>query len=137
MGPGWMGQGWMPGPGWMGPRMMMGPGWMGPMMGDPRPYIEGRLAFLKAQLGIKPAQEQAWNAYAEAYRSAAASMAAVHDQMMSGGMPATLPERMRWQEQVLSSRLEAIKALGEAATTLYNALDQDQKQRANVFLGVM
>jgi hypothetical protein len=74
MGPGMMMQ--MPMMQGMGPGSMMG---MGPMMGGPGQHIEGRIAFLKAELGSTPEQEQAWNAYAEALRGSASSMQAMHD----------------------------------------------------------
>jgi hypothetical protein len=122
----------------MGP--MMGAGTMmamGPMMGGPGQHIEGRLAFLKTELAITPAQEQVWNAYAEALRASASSMQGMHDQMMSGAMPATVPERMQWHSQMMSSRLGALNTLRAAAVPLYNALSPEQKQRANELMGSM
>jgi hypothetical protein len=138
----------MPGQGMMGPgmqgEMMMCPGMMnmpmmqgmrsGMMMGGPGQHIEGRIAFLKTELGIRPEQEQVWNAYADALREAATSMQSMHDQMMSDGMPATLPERMQWHDQMMSSRLEALKALRAAAVPLYNALSPEQKQTADALM---
>jgi hypothetical protein len=140
-----MGQGsMMTEPGMMhGPGMMMqmpmmqgmGPGGMGPMMGGPGQHIEGRIAFLKAELGITPEQEQVWSTYADALRASASSMQGMHDQMMSGGgMPATLPERMQWHEQMMSSRLEALKTIQAAAVPLYNALKPEQKQTADTLM---
>ncbi len=118
----------------MGRACMMG---MGPMMGGPGQHIEGRLAFLKTELGITPAQEQVWNAYAEAFRASASAMQGVHEQMMSGGMPASAPERMRRHEQMMSARLDALKKLNAAASPLYDALDPQQKERADALLGMM
>jgi hypothetical protein len=144
MGQGWtMGQGTMQGPGTMMQTPMMpctGPGAMmgwGPMMGGPGQHIEGRIAFLKTEIGITPAQEPVWKTYADALRTSASSMQAMHDQMMSGGMPATLPERMQWHEQLMSSRLDALKALRAAAGPLYNALSPAQKEIADNLMGMM
>lgn len=141
-GQGMMGQGMM-GPGMQG-GMMMCPGMMdmpmmqgmrsGMMMGGPGQHIEGRIAFLKTELGITPEQEEVWSAYADALREAATSMQGMHDQMMSGGMPATLPERLEWHDQMMSSRLEALKALRAAAVPLYNALSPEQKQTADALM---
>ncbi len=77
------------------------------MMGEPGQHIDGRIAFLKAELKITPEQEKLWNAYAEAMRQESASMQAMHEQRMAGGMPATLPERMQWHQHMMTSRLEA------------------------------
>jgi hypothetical protein len=54
--------------------------------------------------------------------------------MMSGGMPSTMPERMQWHDQMMSSRLEALKALRAAAVPLYNALSPEQKQTADALM---
>ena len=131
-GPGMMMQ--MPTQG-MGRGCMMGTGPM--MMGGPGQHIEGRLAFLKTELGITPAQEQVWNAYAEAFRASASAMQGMHEQMMSGGMPASAPERMRRHEQMMSARLDALKKLNAAASPLYDALSPQQKERADALLGMM
>jgi hypothetical protein len=124
--------------------MMMGPGTMdmpmmqgmrpGMMMGGPGQHIEGRLAFLRAELGITPEQEQVWSTYADALREAASSMQGMHDQMMSGGMPATLPERLERQEQMMTARLAALKKTKAAAVPLYNALGPEQKQTADALM---
>jgi hypothetical protein len=106
----------------------------GMMMGGPGQHIEGRIAFLKTELGITPEQEEVWSAYADALRQAATSMQGMHDQMMSGGMPSTMPERMQWHDQMMSSRLEALKALRAAAVPLYNALSPEQKQTADALM---
>lgn len=68
-----MGQGM--GPEMMGPGMMMGPGTM-PMIGmmDPARHVEGRLAFLRAELKITEAQTPQWNAFTDALRANAKRM---------------------------------------------------------------
>lgn len=146
MGPGYMmGPGAMMGMGsgyMMGPGAMMGQGYMmgrGSMMGGPGGYIEGRIAFLKTELGITSNQEQAWRSFADAMRNSAQSMQAMHNQMMSGdGVPETLPERMQWHETFMAARLEQLKSLREAMGPLYNELTPDQKQKADsLMMGMM
>ena len=45
---------------------------MGPMMmGGPAKHLEGRIAFLRTELGITDAQMPLFNAFAEALRAAA------------------------------------------------------------------
>lgn len=133
------GQDWMMGPGMMhGPGMMQGYGMPGGMMGGPRQHIEGRLAFLKAELEITPQQETLWSAYAEAVRTSAESMQGMHDQMMSSGSnPVAMPERMQWHEKMLSARLEALKKLRAAALPLYDTLSAEQKQAADNLMWMM
>lgn len=127
----------MMGPGMMGSGMMgQGPG-MGPMMGGPGQHVEGRIAFLKAELKITPEQEKPWNAFAEAMRQESASMRAMHEQRMAGGRPATLPERMQWHQHMMAGRLEAHKALQAAAVPLYDALSPEQKAIADDLIGMM
>lgn len=137
MGPG-MREGMMMGPNMMGPYMMDMPMMQGmrpgTMMGGPGQHIEGRIAFLKAELKITPEQEKVWKAYADALREAAKSMQGMHDQMMSGGMPATLPERLERQEEMMTARLDALEKTKAAAVPLYNALSPEQKQAADALM---
>jgi len=55
-----------------GQRGQSGVGAMAQMMA--REHIEGRLAFLKAELKITPEQEASWNAFAEVLRANARGM---------------------------------------------------------------
>jgi len=132
-----MGRGSMMG---TGPMMGMNQGSMmgmghGPMMGGPGQHIEGRVAFLKAELGITSDQEKPWNDFVDAMRNSTQSMQAMHNRMMSGDdMPETLPERMQWHETFMAASLEQLKSLRAAAEPLYNALTPDQKQKANMLM---
>ena len=64
--------------------MMGGPGRMGMMaMAD---HVEGRIAFLKAELNITEAQTTQWNAFADALRENARRMRGMPATMMQGGM---------------------------------------------------
>jgi LTXXQ motif family protein len=67
----------------MQPRMpdgMMGSGMMG-MMGE---HVEGRIAFLRAELKITDAQVPQWNTFADALRANAKRMGEMRNTM--GGM---------------------------------------------------
>ena len=127
--PGWQGQGGMMGGGMRG--MMMGggeAGWRGGMMVD---HVEGRLAFLKTELKISDAQMPQWSKFADALRSTAASMNGMHQQMMQGAMPDTLPARLDLREQMLSSHLEALKSMRAALDPLYASFSDEQKKVAD------
>lgn len=121
--------------------MMMG----GPMMGNmgaqmmgggPATHIEGRLAFLKTELGITESQMDVWQDYVAAVRDSAGSMQKMHDMMMSGDWPTSFPERMERHEQMMSARVETLTKLREAAVPLYEELDDGQKQMADRILGM-
>ncbi|HXP76132.1 MAG TPA: Spy/CpxP family protein refolding chaperone [Stellaceae bacterium] len=127
--PGWQGQGGMMGGGMRG--MMMGggaAGWRGGMMVD---HVEGRLAFLKTELKITDAQMPLWSSFADALRSTAAAMNGMHQQMMQGSMPDTLPARLDLRERMLSAHLEALKSMRAALDPLYAALSDEQKKLAD------
>ncbi|HEX2939777.1 MAG TPA: Spy/CpxP family protein refolding chaperone [Rhodopila sp.] len=91
-------------------------------------HIEGRIAFLHAELGITDAQQSQWTAFADALRKQAQAM---RGQMMHGGMPQNLPDLLTRQEQMLSARLDALKAIEGPARALYAALSPDQQKKAN------
>ena len=154
--PGTQGQGGMmgPGQGMMGSGMMggnmMGQGQKGSdgmmsmmmnMMGDrsATEHVEGRLAFVKAELKIADAQTAQWNAFAEAVRSNAQSMSGMRNAMMSrDGAPSTLPERLAREDKAVTAYLAGLKKIEDAVAQLYNVLSEDQKKIANsVIVGPM
>jgi hypothetical protein len=150
--------------GWMG--QMMGHGMM-PMMGmmNPSQHVEGRLAFLKAELKITEAQAPQWNAYADAVRANAKRMGELMNEMMSSGMmgqgmmmgnqgmmmqgqpgtmmqgqPGTmmsLPDRLNWAGQHMAAHMEMLQAIKEPTMQLYGVLSNEQKQVADQLLGPM
>lgn len=111
-----------------------------PMMGSDMmvgQHVEGRIAFLKAELGITPAQEAQWNPFADALRANGQAMADMHQRMMGGGMPATLPQRLEWREQMMTSHLEALRTIKVATGPLYGALSNEQRRIAdNLIMGM-
>lgn len=116
-------------------RSMMG-GMMGQQggmgaMGLPFEHVEGRIAFLKAELRITDAQAPQWNAFADTLRSNAKAYQAMHEQMTKGGMPSAWPDRLAAQQKALVTRLDAVKALEAAAKPLYAALTDEQKRVAD------
>jgi hypothetical protein len=146
MGQGTMGMGMMGGQRMMAGQGMMGQGMMSMMqmmhrmqMGDDAPgmgmvdRVEGRIAFLQAELKITPAQTAAWNAFAVALRSNAQRLAGPRMAMM--GANQTMAQRLEAQERWLSARLEGTRALRTAHTTLYASLSDEQKRVADELLG--
>ena len=128
----------------MGGNMMgqgqAGPAGMMPMMNmmsqAGADHIEGRLAFIKAELKITDAQTPQWTAFAEAVRRNAGSMAEMGKSMMGGGQgaPATLPERLAREDKLVAAHLAALKKTEEAVTQLYGVLTDDQKKVADTIV---
>lgn len=130
--------GMMMGRGGMMHEGMRGPGMMMCRMGE---HVEGRLAYLKAELKITDAQAPQWIAFADAFR-AGAQKTVKHCAMMkeSGSkmMSATLPERLNMMEEHLQTHLESLRAVKTAAQQLYAALNDEQKKIADqMFRGHM
>jgi len=125
------GQGMM-GPGMMGAGMMMS--MMEPMMAPDR--IEGRIAFLEAELGITAAQQPLWKAFAGALRANTTSMAGMMMEMMpaQGAAPVTLLQRVEGHERMLAARLDSVRQLKAALQPLYAALDDSQRRTADKLL---
>ena len=144
MAPGMMGQGMM-GPGMMG-QGMMGPGMMGGMghggmqgadSVGPLDRVEGRIAFLRAELKIGEAQTQAWNGFADALRANAKKLAEVpRTPPATAGGAATLNQRLEHQEHALAVRLEAVKSMRAGLQRLYGVLSDEQKKTADELLPV-
>jgi len=138
-------------PGMMGPNGMMGYGHMGPwMMGHGgqgasmctamASHIEGRLAYIKAELKITESQESLWKSYASAARDHAKAMvthcSAMATRHGAGGL--SLPERLDQHEQFMAAQLEAMRGMNKALKPLYAALDETQKRAADeLFWGLM
>ena len=142
--------GYMMGPWMMNPQGMMAnmaPGWMmgwngrgAAMCSAMGSHIEGRLAYLKAELKITDAQETLWKAYAGAARENAQSMSSHCTAMMTQGRPAalSLPDRLDQHEQFMAAQLDALRTMNKALKPLYAALSETQKQAADqLFWGPM
>lgn len=114
---------------------MMGMPGMGSTSGtaDVTDRIEGRIAFLKAELEITDKQMADWSALADALRSSrqhlveARKFLAVDDKTNS-------PDRIERYERHLTERLEAVKSARLAFARLYPTLSDAQKQTADAIL---
>jgi hypothetical protein len=94
-------------------------------------HVEGRIAFLKTELKITEAQTAQWEHFADALRASAGAMKTMHQQMMQGGIPATLPDRLDLREKMLSAHLDALKAFRAVVEPLYASFSDDQKKTAD------
>jgi hypothetical protein len=94
-------------------------------------HIEGRIAFLKTELGITDAQKPQWDAFADALRTQAGRMKSVREEIMQGRAPETWPDLLGREEHMLLVRVNALKAIEEPARALYAALSPEQQKKAN------
>ncbi len=120
-----------------GPRQMMG---QGPMMGygpdGMLDRIDGRLAFIKTELGIRDDQATQWDKFAQTVRANAENqnglMRSMMDEMADENYLAKpLPERLAEHEDFMQARLEQIKEVRAAVDAMYGVLDDTQKDSAN------
>jgi hypothetical protein len=127
---GWQGMG----PGMGGHhRMMGGPGimGMGPGMGGGSVAATSeRLADVRRRLGVTAAQEDAWDAYAQAVINRSALMNAHRESMMSGSAPPSGEERLAMHQQGARMAQEA----AQASRDLYRVLTPRQRATADNLL---
>jgi hypothetical protein len=125
----------------MGAMMDSGMGQMMQMMGGgqammPFAHIEGRIAFLKAELAITDAQAPQWNAFADALRAGAKSVRESLTGMMQAGKPSNAAERTDATVKMMTARVDSMKAIADAEKGLYAVLTDAQKETADELLGM-
>jgi hypothetical protein len=121
--------------------MAVGPMWRGmmgrndqgrPMCSMMTSHIEGRLAYLRAELKITAAQEPLWTTYANAVRDNAQTMASrCAPMMIQRGVALSLPDRLNLHEQLMAARLDALRTISKALEPLYASFDDAKKQTAD------
>ena len=135
-------QGMAPMQGGAGPGGSMGMG-MGAMgggamaggvqpMGSSAARLEGRIAFLRAELRITDAQAPAWERFAAALRSGREHLDAARAALQDSNTGADPMARLEAYETHLRARSEAIHTTRMAFNTLYGQLDEAQKRAATV-----
>jgi zinc resistance-associated protein len=97
---------------------------------DINAFIDARVAALKAGLELTADQQKNWPAFEQAYRDLAKQRAehfkARHEQ---GGESINPIERLQKRADALNARGAALKHLADAASPLYQSLDDSQKHR--------
>ena len=113
----------------------MAPGTTGMATGtaDVTERIEGRIAFLKAELQITDKQMADWNVLAEALRSGRQHLVEARKFLVMDGKTNSA-DRLARYESHLTERLEAIKSARAAFVRLYPTLVDAQKQTADAIL---
>ncbi len=93
--------------------------------------IDGRIAFLRAELRITDAQAATWNQFAEALRSSRQHLLEARQQLAAPASPKAPTARLDQYERHLTERLEAIRTARISFSQLYGALDEHQKHVAD------
>ncbi len=121
--------------------MMQSMGMMGAGMGGIATIdrIEGRIAFLRAELKITDAQAGVWNTFADALRANAKKLAEVRASMTvkpadAQAKVATMADRLDRQEQWLLARLDGVRTMKSAFAKLNETLSDEQKKTADDLL---
>lgn len=93
--------------------------------------IDGRIAFLRAELKVTEPQTALWNQFAEALRSSRQHLIEAR-QLLAAPQDLSSPTaRLEQYERHLTARLEAIRTARTSFAQLYAALDEHQKHVAN------
>lgn len=129
-------------------KMMMGHDMMGcRMMGvssGQNPRIDGRLAFLKAELGITRSQDKDWNEFAKAFRDSYEKRKAQHaamrqrmaDKAGTETAAASAPGALKHHIRMMETMVENLKLYESAVSELYEALTDSQKATADELLAM-
>jgi hypothetical protein len=98
----------------------------------PGRHIEGRIAFLRAELKITDAQQPAWERVAAAMRANAQQMNQMAQQMRgTRDQPRSAVQQLEQRAQFAETRASADKTFLAAFKPLYDSLSDDQKKTAD------
>ena len=98
-------------------------------------HVDGRIAYLKAELKITPAQEPQFDRVAQAMRESAQSMDQAMQQMRGNkDQPKNAVERLEARQQFAALRAQQSQRFLDAFKPLYASLSDDQKKAADEML---
>ena len=123
----------MMGQGHMRQRMMQGG--MGMRHSRMGAMVEGRLAYLKAELKITEEQELVWQEYSDAAKDRVGIMQGMRQGMLDSMHSGSAIARMETRINGMEAMLEAMKAVKPSVEKLYSALTDDQKKVADDLIG--
>ncbi len=100
---------------------------------NPAARVEGYLAALKVELKIAPAQEKAWQTFADRTRKQSEARTAQHAKFAAQPKTENLtaPERLAQRTAFMKQGLASMEARTAAVTELYAALTPEQKTIAD------
>lgn len=112
---------------------------MGQMMCRTGEHVDGRLAYLKAELKLSEAQTPQWNAFAEAVRASgrkvAEHCAALKEEQAQSekdaqAKPRGVLDQLGRMERNMAAHLESVRTVRTAAEPLFAVLTDEQKKIA-------
>ena len=106
---------------------------MGRMM--PGKFVDGRIAFLKAELKITPAQETQWQQVEVAMRENAKALDQTITTARQNRTDMDAVQRLELREQFAKMRADNDARLLAAFKPLYASLSPEQQQTANQLIG--
>lgn len=95
-------------------------------------HMDGKLAYMRAELHITDAQLPQWDTFTEAVRSAMAKLQQAYPppmQLRARSMP--MPDQFEHQVSLLTAQVDAIRSMEAPANALYASLSDEQKRTAN------
>lgn len=99
---------------------------------DPTRHVEGRIAYLKAELKITDAQAPQFEQVAQAMRQDAQEMAQLHQQLRGDrGKPQNAVERLELRQRFSQLRAQQSDRFLAAFKPLYASLSDQQKKAAD------
>ena len=102
----------------------------------PGQHVEGRIAFLKAELKITDAQQPQFDKVAAAMRDNAAAMRQAFESMRpSGDTPPNAVQRLEMRAKFAALRAQASQRTLDAFKPLYDSLSDEQRKTADELLG--
>jgi hypothetical protein len=109
-----------------------------PMMaaGNLAAHVEGRLAYLRVELGITEAQAAVWKEYEEVVRRWMSGMQPMRHEMMNAMQSGTALDRVKARTTMMETMIASMKAVTPALDGLYKALSDEQKKKADLLLGM-
>lgn len=96
-------------------------------------HLDGRLAYLKAELKLTDQQQPAWNSFADAWRAVAQkaqTICAAPEEAPDHSKPQVLG-KLSMMEKHMANHLEIVRAQKAAIEPLFTALSDEQKKIAS------
>ncbi len=97
-------------------------------------HVEGRIAFLRAELRITDTQAKVWDAFASALRDNAKRMKEASMPMMSDAAAPSFMAHLDSQERMHAMKLEEVRATRTAFVPLHEALSTEQRKTLDELL---
>jgi protein CpxP len=93
--------------------------------------IEQRIAQMHQRLKITPAQQPAWDAFAQVMRDNVTSMQQAYQERRASIATMSAPDNMRNFAQIEQTRTDGIQKLATSFQTLYDGMSDEQKKVAD------